>query len=174
MLGLSGLLKDSPFFNPTSYGGWNRDYVREVDVVSGSFLLVEHELWKALGGFDKAFFMYAEEIDLCYRARRLGARPVFTPDATIIHYGGASERMCSDRAIKRLTGQVHFLRKHWPSPKLDIAIGLLKLRVFSRMLGYGLLGSLVRREKYRVTAEEWRTIWFARDRWAAGYSRTGR
>ena len=174
LLWLSNVFSNSQFFNPRAYGGWDRSDVREVEVGSGCFFLVDRTLWKELGGFDETFFMFAEEADLCYRARGMGARLLFTPDATIIHYGGASERLRSARAIARMTGQVHYLRKHWSRPKAALAIGLLKLHVFSRMLAYKLLGSLARNQKYRSAAEEWRAIWAVRSSWSAGYPRIGR
>jgi N-acetylglucosaminyl-diphospho-decaprenol L-rhamnosyltransferase len=75
----------SDFFNPEAYPRWKRDTVRSVDMVTGCFFLIDRDLWEALGGFDRAFFMFGEEADLCMRARKLGARPKITPAATIIH-----------------------------------------------------------------------------------------
>ena len=83
--GLTGLFPKSELFNGEAFGGWRRDSVRQVDIVSGCFFLIEKDLWDHLGGFDPLFFMYGEEADLCLRAHALGARPVVTPDATIVH-----------------------------------------------------------------------------------------
>ena len=75
--------------------------MREVDIVSGCFLLITRELWNRLGGFDPVFLMYGEDADLCLRARKLGARPMVTPEATIVHYGGASEA-CQAGKLEKL------------------------------------------------------------------------
>ena len=83
-------MPNSALFNPEAFGGWDRSSVRNVDIVSGCFFLINRTLWDRLGGFDPAFFMYGEEADLCLRARKLGARPIVSPSATIVHYGGAS------------------------------------------------------------------------------------
>ena len=66
----------------------------------GCFFLITRSLWQRLGGFDPLFFMYGEEADLCLRAKRLGARPVLAPQATIIHYGGASETKRASKMMK--------------------------------------------------------------------------
>ena len=88
---MSRLFKQSVFFNPEAIGGWKRDTVRQVDVVQGSFFMIPTALWRRLGGFDRRYFMYGEEADLCLRAATLGYRPMITPDAQIMHLGGASE-----------------------------------------------------------------------------------
>jgi len=62
----------------------------EVDWVSGSFMLVRREAFLALGGFDEAYFMYAEDVDLCWRAWRSGWKVVYVPQAEVVHVGGAS------------------------------------------------------------------------------------
>src|SRR5262249_52669728 len=94
--GLTGLFPRSQLFNSECYGRWDRSTVRDVDIVTGCFLLIERDFWQRLGGFDARFFMYGEEADLCLRAAKLGARPAVTPNATIIHYGGASEQVRSE------------------------------------------------------------------------------
>lgn len=60
--GLAKAAKDSALFNPEGYGGWRRESEREVDIIQGSFFLIEKAFWDELGGFDRAFFMYGEEI----------------------------------------------------------------------------------------------------------------
>ena len=104
-IGLRALFKNSPIFSSELYGGWSRDRVREVDIVSGCFFLIKRSLWDRLGGFDPAYFMYGEEADLCLRARTFGARPVVTPEATIIHYGGASEAVRARQARAPIDGE---------------------------------------------------------------------
>jgi GT2 family glycosyltransferase len=90
LTGLHQLLKQSELFNPEAIGGWKRDTVRHVDVVQGSFFMLPTALSRTLGGFDRRYFMYGEEADMCPRAAGLGYRPMITPDAEIMHLGGAS------------------------------------------------------------------------------------
>src|SRR5689334_3297229 len=90
-IGLTAAMKSHEFFNPEGYGAWQRDSVRQVDIVTGCLLLIRRTLWQELRGFDPTYFMYGEEADLCLRAAKRGARPMLTPEATIIHYGSASD-----------------------------------------------------------------------------------
>ena len=69
---LSTAFRGSRLFDPESLGGWQRDTVREVGIVTGCLLLVPRALWQELGGFDTRFFMYGEDADLGMRARALG------------------------------------------------------------------------------------------------------
>lgn len=112
--GLTWLRPRSRLFNPESIHLWNPlDKEREVDVVVGCFLLIDQDLWKRLGGFNRAFFMYGDEVDLCLRARQLGARPRYSPDAKIIHYGGGSETSSEDKLVKVFRGRITVMKVHW-------------------------------------------------------------
>jgi N-acetylglucosaminyl-diphospho-decaprenol L-rhamnosyltransferase len=61
-----------------------------VDWVSGAFLLARRFALGALGGFDEAYFMYAEDADLCWRAWRAGYSVVYEPRAVVTHVQGVS------------------------------------------------------------------------------------
>ena len=110
--GLSARFPRSTLFNARAYPGWARDSEREVAIVTGCLLLIDADFWRELGGFDPAFFMYGEETDLCMRAARLGARPMITPDATIIHYGGGSTTSKADKIVRLMACNITLSRKH--------------------------------------------------------------
>lgn len=78
-----------------SFYGANFDYeaTREADFVKGAVLLLRRDALAQVGEFDPAFFMFGEEVDLCYRMRRAGWRVVFFPGAEFVHVGGASTRL---------------------------------------------------------------------------------
>lgn len=168
-VGLTSMFRGSSFFNPEAYGGWDREQVREVDFITGCFLLITKAHWDELGGFDKSFFMYAEEADLGYRARLLGARPLFTPSATIIHYGGASERARAPKSIRLFSGKIHFLKKHWPRHRLFWGIGFIKLNTLIRVLAYSTLNFFKRSKRHKESIATWSEIWSARKKWENGY-----
>lgn len=154
--GLSSLFRGSSLFNPEGMGGWPRNTVREVDVVSGCFLLIKRELWDSLRGFDPAFFMYGEEADLCLRARSLGARPVVTPEATIVHYGGASERARSDKLVRLLNAKVRLIRRHWSPVLSPIGVGLLAMWPLTRLVAWRVGGVFGKGGGLAAWAEVWR------------------
>jgi N-acetylglucosaminyl-diphospho-decaprenol L-rhamnosyltransferase len=62
----------------------------ERDWVTGAAMLMRKECFDRLKGFDESYFMYFEDVDLCYRARRLGYGIGYLPECPIIHLGGMS------------------------------------------------------------------------------------
>jgi N-acetylglucosaminyl-diphospho-decaprenol L-rhamnosyltransferase len=55
------------------------------DWVAGMFMVFRSELFRAMGGFDTAYFLYYEDVDLCWRLRRSGYEVVLTPAARVVH-----------------------------------------------------------------------------------------
>jgi hypothetical protein len=161
-VGLAQLFPDSELFNREAMGGWQRDSVREVDIVVGCFLMIPTALWRKLGGFDPRYFMYGEEADLCLRARKLGYRPMITPDAQIMHLVGASTAVRADKAVAVLRAKATLVRDHWPPALAPIGVGLLKFAALTRRIGAAFLPEGERRERLLGT-------WRKRREWAAGY-----
>jgi len=58
--------------------------------LSGSCLLLRREAFETVGGFDPAYFMYFEDLDLCERIGRAGWQNVYVPAAVVVHEGGHS------------------------------------------------------------------------------------
>lgn len=166
--GLTAMFRHTTTFNGEAYGGWRRNSVRRVDIVSGCFLLTTRKLWDELGGFDPHFFMYGEDADFCLRARRIGARPTITPDATIIHLGGASDRARVAKMEKLLAAKTMLIERHWSRPLVPLGRALLATWPLTRWLALS-VASLGRSEG----AKAWGQIWSARGSWTRGYPRPG-
>jgi N-acetylglucosaminyl-diphospho-decaprenol L-rhamnosyltransferase len=64
--------------------------VRDVDWVSGACFVVRRRAFDEVGGFDESYFMYAEEVDLCWRLHRGGWRVAYAPAAEVVHAQGVS------------------------------------------------------------------------------------
>lgn len=167
--GLTGLFKRSEFFNGEAYGGWQRDRVRAVDIVSGCFFLIRRQDWQVLGGFSPLFFMYGEEADLCLRARAAGARPMITPEATIVHLGGASERARTAKMIKLLAAKATLIERHFGGASRLAAHALLAAWPVSRWLAYRLAYALTGKPHHQEAMAAWAEIWSAHGRWSGGY-----
>lgn len=165
--GLTGLFKNSEFFNSEAYGGWLRDSERKVDIVSGCFFLIKNELWSKLNGFDAKFFMYGEEADFCLRARKLGYEPMVTHKAEIIHYGGASERNESDKMVKLLKAKTMLIRTHWNKYLAPMGVFLMVIWSLTRVIAFSLI-NLVKNKK-QDKQEMWTTVWQKRNQWIKGY-----
>lgn len=164
-LGLSSMFRNSSFFNPEGMGSWNREGIRQVDVVTGCFFLIRRDFWNSLGGFDKAFFMYAEEADLCARAAKVGAKPMVTSEATIIHHGGASETVQSDKLVRLIKAKMTLIYKHFPAATRGLAMWLMKLWPLSRYLAHLTLAK-IGRQSSKESAKVWKSVWERRNIWA--------
>ncbi len=161
--GLSVLGRYHVLFDPETMRTWKRDSVREVDIISGCLLLIPRTLWDALGGFDPAFDMYAEDFDLCLRARDMGVRCVLCPEGEIIHYGSASECVKADQLVRQMKAKTRLMRKHWG--RLSSALGgvLLRMRVATR--GYVGVIPFAANERRTGAAQAWREAWHRRREW---------
>jgi GT2 family glycosyltransferase len=62
----------------------------EVEMISGACLMVRRSLFEQVGGFSEDYFMYAEDLDLCYKIRNAGYLNYYIPSASVIHFGGGS------------------------------------------------------------------------------------
>lgn len=70
--------------------GRNMDEPHEVDAISGAFFLTRKSVLEKVGYFDESYFMYAEDLDLCYRIKEAGFKVMYVPDVSIIHHKGVS------------------------------------------------------------------------------------
>jgi GT2 family glycosyltransferase len=112
------------------------DRVAEVDWVMGSFLVVRGATCRQVGGFDPDFFMYAEEMEWCYRVRRAGWKVVFLPAPSVVHVGGASSRpIAGPMFVENLKGKLRFFRKHRGGAATLAARALLACSVLLRHTG---------------------------------------
>ncbi len=87
---LGDVAPTNPFTRRYRMGDLDADRVTEVDWVSGACFLARRRALEELHGFDESYFMYAEDADLCWRARRAGWGVVFVPDAVVTHVQGIS------------------------------------------------------------------------------------
>lgn len=113
-LGLHLVFRKSRVFNREAMDWWPRNTVRDVDVITGCCLMIRREIYEKTGGFDEAFFMYAEEVDLCWRIRKMGWKLMFCPQAQIIHLVGASAAKASANRVYHINlGLLKLFRKHY-------------------------------------------------------------
>jgi len=78
---------------------WDHGAAGEVDWVSGACMLARRSAFVSAGGFDEAYFMYAEDVDLCWRLRQAGWRIGYEPGGRVVHSLGASSRQQPYRMI---------------------------------------------------------------------------
>jgi GT2 family glycosyltransferase len=89
------------------------DIQKDVDQVIGAALLTRKSVIEQVGDMDESFFMYYEEVDLCYRIKNANWRIVYLPTTVITHLGGSSANQIPvDKHIMAMTSLVKFFRKH--------------------------------------------------------------
>lgn len=89
----------------------------EVDVITGAFLLIKKDVYLKVGGFDEAYFMYGEDIDLCYTLLMNGYRNFYYGKASIFHYKGEST-IKNEVYLERFYGAMQiFINKYYKESK---------------------------------------------------------
>lgn len=136
-------IEDIPFvdnfikpFHPKKY---KHKKPTQYDWVTGTFFLVRKEVINQIGMLDTNYFMYTEEVDFCFRARKKGWHIYYVPLAEIIHLGMASS---SNRyaLVQEAKGIKLFYKKHFPSWQFSIMTFFLKIGSLLRAVAYTLIG----------------------------------
>jgi N-acetylglucosaminyl-diphospho-decaprenol L-rhamnosyltransferase len=93
--------------------GFDHETPRVAEFVVGAAMLLRRDAFEEVEGFDPAFFMYDEEVDLCYRLAAAGRPTLFVPSASVGHVGGASTAPVAEAMyIEQLRSHLRFLDKH--------------------------------------------------------------
>ena len=137
MLRLDAVFPGKPIFGGYNLLHLDPDRACDVDAVAGAFVFIRSEIFRSLGGFDEGFWMYGEDLDLCYRAQQSGWRVRYEPEVEVLHEKGASS---SRRRLRTryefYRAMARFYRKH-QAPRRNPA---LNLAVFTAIFALGLAG----------------------------------
>lgn len=89
------------------------DETLAVDWVVGACLLLRRQALDQVGTLDERFFMYSEELDWCYRAKKVGWEVIYLPTARVVHHAGkSSEQVLPVRHVQFQRSKVLFFKKH--------------------------------------------------------------
>jgi GT2 family glycosyltransferase len=100
---LGKLFPNNKFTREYLMQDWKHDGPREVDWVSGAAFLARQELLDEIGYFDPEYYMFCEDVDMCFQSWRVGKKVVYLPDLQITHAIGRS----TDKAPNRMIGRFH-------------------------------------------------------------------
>ena len=130
---------------------WRRRPYR-VDWVYGTFMAVRTAVFRQLGGFDPAYFLYGEDMDLCHRARQFDARTVHVPEARAVHGDNVSagKRFGIGREAEVVKGELRFYRRRGRALELEVFRRLGAGKFGAKAALAGLLG------RRRTAATYWR------------------
>lgn len=106
------------------FAGYNLTYLNEnetneIDALIGAFMFVRTDILKQIKGFDEDFFMYGEDLDLCYRIHKLGHKIVYYPKTTIVHFKGESTKRSNiDELYHFFEAMKIYASKHYSKSKV--------------------------------------------------------
>ena len=133
LLGLSRLFSRSKIFARYHLGHLDEEKNQEVEVLAGAFMMIKRTVLEKTGGFDEAFFMYGEDVDLSYRIQKAGYKNYYYADCPIIHFKGESSRKGSMNYVRMFyTAMSIFVRKHYPSGRAGLFNLLLQTGIWIR------------------------------------------
>ncbi|MBX7045681.1 MAG: glycosyltransferase [Ignavibacteria bacterium] len=114
MLGLSKLFPKSKAFGKYNLTYLNDDKTYEVDAICGAFMFIPKTVFDKTGYFDEDYFMYGEDLDLCYRIKKAGYRIFYYPEVTTIHFKGESTKKTNLSYVNNFYGAMRiFVRKNF-------------------------------------------------------------
>ncbi|UZK65051.1 glycosyltransferase family 2 protein [Sphingomonas sp. M1-B02] len=151
-LGLTHLFPQR--FKPMLMLDFDHLKTRDVDHVMGAFYCIRRSLFETLGGFDPAYFVYLEDLDLSRRVTRTGARIRYLAQPRAFHHqGGTSEQIKARRLHYSLAGKLTYARKHFGRGGAAAAwIAVLLIEPFTRS------GLALKRRSFAELRETWQGI----------------
>ncbi|MEX0984174.1 MAG: glycosyltransferase family 2 protein [Actinomycetota bacterium] len=145
---LAPFSRANPFTRRYEMDGWDRTTERSVDWVSGCCMLIPREAFDAVGGFDEAFPLYAEELDVATRLHDAGWSVVFTPEVEVLHQIGVSTggvRRPHRLVVMHSTSMYRYYAKHRAGGWRRLTLPLAWMVLRSRAEIAWLAGRLIRR-----------------------------
>lgn len=129
--------------------------------MEGACLIARQEAVEQVGGMDEHIFMYAEDVDWCYRFHQVGWEVWYLPQVTIVHHGGQSSKKRRGRMEAELyRSRVYFFRKHYGRATAFCLKALIYATTVTKMLGHGLARFVTRGRRGRVVTN-WRELHLA-------------
>jgi len=144
---------------PTSK--WETNQAQEVDVLIGACLMLRKDVLDQVGFLDEDYFMYSEEVDLCYRVQRAGWRLFWVPQAEVMHFGGQStQQVPTEMFLNLYHGKIKYFRKHDGWLAAQIYKLILMIASLSRLVltPFTLFEHSSRRQKHLTLVDRYRRL----------------
>ena len=146
LLGLTSLFPKSKWAGKYNLTYLDPDKIHKVDAISGSCMFIRQELFHRLDGFDEHFFMFGEDLDLCYRINQAGYEIHYFPVTQIIHYQGESVKTAPYDSLNAFyNAMILFSNKHFSRSQSILTNFTIRLGISLRkgMSIFGELRSLI-------------------------------
>jgi GT2 family glycosyltransferase len=153
------------------YSGVDRPL--EAEAISGACIMMKREVFEAAGHFSTDYFMYAEDIDLCYKTKRKDYINYFVSNANIIHHGDGSVRKAKTNfaTVMAVESLWRFFKKHRGSWYAFAYRQAILVAALGRLAVLGGTRLLPRKRSGRAEPRGSVVKWWAILRWAAGLER---
>jgi O-antigen biosynthesis protein len=132
ILGLSRLFPKSKTFGKYNLTYLDENSTYEVDAIVGAFMLIKKDIYDKMNGFDEEYFMYGEDLDLCYRIKKAGYKIYYYPQTSIIHYKGESTKKSSISYVNNFYGAMRIFVKKNLKTSFWLMNLLIKLSIIYR------------------------------------------
>ena len=155
-----------------TYLDYSKD--NQVDWLIGAFYLIRREVIKTIGLLDEQYFMYTEDLDYCYLAKKAGFEIWYSPKAKIYHFYGGMSGISERSVVWTHRSQILFYKKYFESAKIFTLILFKCVGLILRMLRYFIVGMLTADKK--LLKKAWLAIFslfriiFSRWNYQHGYS----
>lgn len=146
----------------------------EVDVVSGACMMMRRTVFEMVGRFTPSYFMYSEDVDLCFKTRKSGLRNYYVPLAVILHHGGGStvqKKGSTFSSVMALESRWRFFvstKSGWYGWFYRVGMGVIStLRIGVALVLWAINTRKADATRWSAAVEKW----WARLRWAVGLER---
>ena len=126
--------------NPQKYGQYDALWLDEntegeVDALMGAYMLMPRKVLEEVGVLDERFFMYGEDIDLCYRIKAAGYKILYYPYAKLVHYKGGSSKKRRTKVIYDFHHAMWlFYKKHYVKKYNLLVSGMVYIGIWLKYL----------------------------------------
>lgn len=151
------LFPKSRFFGRERMTWWDRSDAREVDVVTGCYILIRKKAIEKVGIMDERFFIYTDETDWCYRFKKNGWKVLFVPEPEIIHYGGqTTKQMMREFKLQLFGSKLIFVELHRSKLEFPVACFLTAM-FFLLRVPYWIAMAALRKHKRKTSIQNAKT-----------------
>jgi len=133
MFGFATIFPKSKRFGKYHLGYLDKNKTHSVEVLAGAFMMLRKSVLDKIGLLDEDYFMYGEDIDLCYRISKSGYINYYFPDTTIIHYKGESTKKTSINYVFIFyRAMITFAQKHYTQKHAQAFSFLINIAIYIR------------------------------------------
>lgn len=141
-----------------------------VQVISGACILMKREVFNVIGGFTERYFMYGEDLDLCFKVKQAGFRVYYLPETSLVHHGGGSTQQGASNFSNVMMRESVYRYLRYNRGML-VAVTYRAAMAVSAVLRMGLILPLLAFTRQRVVRHGTGSLrkWFSVLRWSLGF-----